>query len=174
MNFNYRDTINLLTRTPSTLKSLLSGLPEGWVKNRESEDSWNVYEVVGHLIECERYNFIPRVKMILIEGEATTFPPFDRYSQLSKYKNESVEELLELFEQLRYENIEILKRLINEEIDWEKKGVHPEFGAVSLREQLSTWVVHDLSHISQMTRVMANRYYDDVGPWKKYLRVMNS
>ena len=48
-------------------------------------------------------------------------------------------------------------------------GRHPELGVVTLGELLATWVVHDLGHVAQVTRVMAKRYRDDVGPWAAIL-----
>jgi hypothetical protein len=53
-------------------------------------------------------------------------------------------------------------------------GTHPQFGVVSLRELLSTWVVHDLTHVTQIVRVMAKRYNEDVGPWKEYLSILDN
>ncbi len=61
--------------------------------------------------------------------------------------------------------------LTEEEV--ELAGTHPEFGKVTLGQLLATWVAHDLTHLAQISRVMARRWTEAVGPWRKYLRVLN-
>ncbi|MBY6037658.1 DinB family protein [Fictibacillus nanhaiensis] len=172
MHFHLNEAIELLERTPLTLTHLLSGLSEGWLTCNEGNETWNAIEVVGHLIEGEKYNWIPRMKMILTDGENQTFPPFDRLSFVNEIKGKTIQELVKEFHQYREENLATLKMEILNETDFERTGLHPDFGPVRLRELLSTWVIHDLTHISQITRVLAKRYKEDVGPWKKYLGIL--
>jgi hypothetical protein len=49
---------------------------------------------------------------------------------------------------------------------------YPECGPVTLRLLLATWVAHDLAHLGQISRVMAKQYKDAVGPWRRYLGVI--
>ena len=42
-----------------------------------------------------------------------------------------------------------------------------------LGDMLATWAVHDLSHIAQIAETMAKRYREDVGPWRRYLPVLD-
>ncbi|HET8769831.1 MAG TPA: hypothetical protein VFM71_02500 [Gemmatimonadaceae bacterium] len=44
---------------------------------------------------------------------------------------------------------------------------------MTLRQLLATWVTHDLGHLAQVSRVMAKRYRDDVGPWRAFLPVLD-
>jgi hypothetical protein len=172
MNFKIEEAIEILERTPLTLSSLLTGLSDEWIFSNEGESTWSPFDVVGHLIEAEKYNFIPRIEMILTKGESETFPPFDRFSQIRQNSEKTVDQLLVEFAEIRLKNLEELKAIIQLNTNLEQRGVHPDFGVVRLREQLSTWTAHDLSHIAQIVRVMANRYKEDVGPWKAYLRIM--
>jgi len=172
MNFNIKEGLEILERTPQTLEYFLAGLSEEWMKSNEGEGTWNASEVIDHLIECEKVNWVPRLETILQEGENKPFPPFDRYSHLNKKTSESVEQKLLEFKKVRTHNIDKLKDQIKPELHFELTGLHPEFGSVKLRELLAAWVVHDLTHISQIVRVMANRYREDVGPWKKYLSIL--
>ncbi|KKB71629.1 MULTISPECIES: DinB family protein [Bacillus] len=174
MNFQLKEAIEILERTPKTLSYMLTGLSNSWINCNEGEATWSAFDVVGHLIEGEKNNWIPRIEMILTKGETETFPPFDRFSQLQQNADKTIKELLSEFVKLRRENVETLRRLIQPHTDFEQTGVHPEFGVVKLREQISTWVAHDLTHISQIARVLAKRYQEDVGPWKAYLRILNS
>ena len=172
MEFNLTESIKILARTPMVLSHLLEGLPETWVKTNEGENTWSPYDVVGHLIHGEKTDWIPRVMIILGKNEDKTFVPFDRFAQFQESKGKSIEQLLEEFGQLRPDNIQRLQSMdINKEM-LSKEGVHPEFGSVTLKQLLGTWVVHDLSHLHQITRVMAKNYKTEIGPWAQYLSVL--
>jgi len=172
MHFNLKEAIEVLERTPQTLESFLSGLSEGWLYCNEGEGTWNAVEVIEHLIEGEKNNWIPRLEFILKEGCNQPFPPFDRFSHLNDKSQMSIDEKLQEFKEIRMQNITKLKSLIEPELHLELKGSHPAFGTVKIRELLSTWVVHDLTHIAQIVRVMAERYRADVGPWIEYLGIL--
>ncbi|MGG4169150.1 DinB family protein [Rossellomorea vietnamensis] len=173
MNFTLNEAIELLERTPVTLETFLTGLSTGWLESNEGDGTWNALQVVDHLIEGEKHNWIPRVKMILQDGENVVFPEFDRYSHLDGSASISLGEKLEEFRSLRSENIQELNELmIQHEYAFDKTGLHPAFGKVTVRELISTWVVHDLTHLSQIVRVFSKRYGEDVGPWKEYLGVL--
>ncbi len=173
MNLNFMEAIEILERTPQTLENFLSGLSEDWLQCNEGKNTWNVREVVQHLIEAEKNNWIPRLKWIIKEGETQLFPPFERFSHLNDTEVAEINRILLKFKTIREKNIIELKSLIKPEIHFELTGVHPEFGKVKLRELLSTWAVHDLTHIAQIVRIMAERYREDVGPWKEYLGILN-
>ncbi|AUO13600.1 DinB family protein [Priestia megaterium] len=172
MNFNLKEAIEILEHTPQTLEKLLSGLSAGWLQSNEGEGTWTTSEVIEHLIEAEKNNWIPRLEFILEEGRKGAFPPFDRYAHLNKESTSSIEEKLLEFKKIRIQNLHQLKLLVKHENHLEVRGAHPEFGEVKVRELLSTWVAHDLTHIAQIVRVMAERYREDVGPWEEYLGIL--
>ena len=172
MNFNLKEAIEVLERTPKSLESLLSGLSESWLCSNEGEGTWTASEVIDHLIECEKTNWIPRLNCILNKEGNNHFPPFDRFSHLNEKYEKSIEERLLKFKNLRAENITKLQSLVDPELHLELEGIHPDLGTVKLRELLSTFVVHDLTHITQIARVMAKRYKTDVGPWIANLSVL--
>lgn len=171
MKFNPGNSIPVLMRTPVVLRSLLSGLDEEWTMNNDGTETWSPYDVIGHLIHGEKTDWIVRAKIILSEGDKT-FEPFDRFAQFNDSKGKTLLQLLDEFEILRNNNIAELEQLNITEEMLENTGVHPEFGAVTLRQLLATWVAHDLGHIVQISRTMARQYKDEVGPWKAYLSVM--
>ena len=173
MDFDFKKALEILNRTPQVLHSLLSDLSFEWYNENEGGDSWSPYDVMGHLIHCEKTDWIPRAKIILSNAAEKTFIPFDRYAQFNVSEKKSLEQLLDEFQSLRIENLKTLEALNLTDIDLAKRGVHPELGEVNLKELLSTWVVHDLGHISQITRVMAKQYGSEVGPWKRYLGILN-
>jgi DinB superfamily len=172
MEIELADIIDLLNRTPATLKELLHGLPKTWTETNEGENTWSPFDVVGHLIHGEHVNWIPRAKMILEFGESKVFEPFDRFAQFEASKGKTLEQLLEEFEVIRHENIRTLKDMNLTLEDLQKCGHHPEFGRVTLGELLSTWAAHDLDHVVQISRTIAKGYKEAVGPWRAYLSVL--
>lgn len=173
MNFILEEAIEVLERTPQALESLLTGLADGWLLHNEGDGTWHATEVVEHLMEAEKTNWIPRLEIILQEGESKPFPPFDRFARLQETSERSFEQKLLAFKTLRAQNIAKLRTLVEPEKHLELTGLHPAFGVVKVRELLSTWVVHDLTHTAQIVRVMAKRYTVDVGPWSEYLGILN-
>jgi len=172
MKFDIHDSIEILQRTPTILESYLSGLPDTWLKKNEGENTWSPYDIIGHLIFGEKTDWIPRAKLILSQSENRMFEPFDRFAQLKEDQNKPIAELLGDFKDLRVKNLEELKPLHISAKDLELTGMHPEFGEVTLEQLISTWVVHDLGHIAQISRVMAKQYAGNVGPWNAYLGIL--
>ncbi|WP_408892102.1 DinB family protein [Paenibacillus taichungensis] len=173
MPFKMTEAIEILERTPQTLKHLLSGLSEGWLTCNEGEETWNAQEVIDHLIEGEKTNWMTRLTFISNEGGSNKpFPAFDRYSHLGRTSEESIEDKLLEFDMLRTRNITGLKELMDSEAKLEQTGTHLAFGTVTASELIATWAVHDLTHIAQIVRIMAKRYDSDVGPWKEYLGIL--
>ena len=172
MEHDLQQTMALLTRTPAALDALLRGLPETWTMRSEGEDTWSVFDVVGHLIDGERVNWIPRARMILESGESRTFEPFDRLGHVREGRGKTLEQLLDEFTRLRQENVGELSALNLRREDLERRGRHPAFGVVSLSELLATWATHDLTHLHQVSRIMAHQYRESVGPWSAYLGVL--
>ena len=172
MNFVLEEAVEILERTPRTLEAMLTGLSEPWLACREGEGTWSASEVVGHLIEAERSNWIPRIEWLLEHGEERPFPPFDRFAHLQRPPGGTLEERLAEFRELRAASTAKLRAIVDPERHLGLRGLHPDFGSVTLAQLLSTWVVHDLTHLSQIIRVMAKRYREDVGPWTAYLRIL--
>jgi hypothetical protein len=163
-------TIALLTRMPAALDALLRGLPDTWTSRNEGENTWDARGIIGHLIHGERTDWMPRTRHILQFGEARPFEPFDRLGHQAD--NGSLNELLDEFARLRAENLRELRTLNLQPSDLDRRGLHPALGTVTLSQLLATWAAHDLTHLHQLSRVMAHQYREGVGPWSAYLGVM--
>ena len=170
--FNLTEAIGLLTCTPATLDALLRGLPSMWVRGNEGKDTWSAFDIMGHLIFAERSDWMPRARFVLENGEAQPFDPFDRFAQLKENQDKSLEQLLDDFTRLRRDNLAALQALNLQQEDLTRRGKHPALGVITLSELLATWAVHDLTHLHQISRVMAQQYRDMVGPWRAYLGVL--
>lgn len=173
MDFDLAAGTAILERTPHTLRAMLAGLPPAWTDATEGPDTWSPYVIVGHLIHGERADWIPRAQIILAQGPDRRFKPFDRFAQFRESQRKTLAELLDEFARLRAESLATLAgwRLTEDQLALE--GEHPEFGPVTLRQLLATWVAHDLGHVAQTARVLAKQYRDAVGPWRAYLPVMD-
>ena len=170
MDFVLEDAIPVLERTPTVLSGLLDELPEQWTRVDEGPDTWTPREVVAHLIHGERTDWIPRARIIIKQERYRRFDPFDRFAELKS--DRPLRDLLAEFEDLRGRNVATLHGWNLKDKDMELTGEHPDLGSVTMRQLLATWVVHDLSHIAQITRTMARAYTQAVGPWTKYFRVL--
>ena len=173
MDFNLTAGIAVLERTPPTLHAMLGGLPPSWTDATEGPETWSPYVIVGHLIHGERTDWIPRAQIIIAQGPERRFTPYDRFAQFQESQGKSLADLLDEFARLRAENLATLAgwRLTDAQLDLQ--GEHPEFGSVTLRQLLATWVAHDLGHIAQTARVMAKQYREAIGPWRAYLPIMD-
>jgi DinB family protein len=171
--FALDDAVALLARTPATLDAMLRGLPAWWTTAHEGPDTWSPFDVVGHLIHGEETDWIPRVMIILEDGESRTFDKFNREAQFETSQPPSLGDRLDQFAALRRENLKRLSELKLTAADLDRTGRHPAFGVVTLRQLLATWVAHDLDHVMQIARVLGHQYASDVGPWRAYLRIIS-
>jgi hypothetical protein len=171
--FNIDEGIALLERTPGALDALLRGLPEVWARRNEGGETWSAFDILGHLVHGERTDWLPRVRILLEHGEARAFDPFDRFAQFKESAGKQLEDLLDEFASLRRENLAALRKLDLRAEDMGRTGRHPTQGVVILSELLAAWAVHDLTHLHQLTRVMAHQYRGTVGRWSDFLGVLH-
>lgn len=172
MKFDIEEAISILERTPVVLKTYLKGLSADWTNHNEGENTWSPFAIVGHLIVGEKTDWVVRAGIILADNPDKNFKPFNMTAQFEYGDGKSLEQLLDEFELLRIDNLKKLKAMSLTDEYMFRTGIHPEFGEVNLKELLSTWVVHDLGHIAQISRVMAKQYKAEVGPWIKYLGIL--
>jgi hypothetical protein len=173
MEFDVAQGIAVLERTPGMLHAMLHDLDAAWLDATEGPETWSPYVILGHLVHGERANWIPRARFILSQSTSRRLPPYDRLAHFRESQGKSLSGLLDEFGRLRAENLATLAawRLTDAELALD--GEHPEFGTVTLRQLLATWVVHDLGHMAQTARVMAKQYRDAIGPWRAYLPIVD-
>jgi hypothetical protein len=172
MTFDLHKTIEILENTPAAIANLLDGLSEEWTHTNEGGESWSAFDILGHLIHGENTDWISRLEIILGEDDDKTFVAFDRFAMFELSRDRTLPDLVDEFSGLREKNLAYLRSLSLTEVDLGKQGMHPELGPTTARQLLSTWAVHDLSHIAQIARVMAKQYRDEVGPWQAYIPIL--
>lgn len=170
--YDLDDGMALLARTPAALDALLRGLPDAWTLTNEGEGTWTVREVVAHLIYGDRTDWIPRARHILEFGESRPFPPFERTGHIRESEGKPLDDLLDELARVRAQSLDALRTLRLTPEDLARRGQHPALGPVSLSELLATWTAHDLTHLHQIARIMAHQYREAVGPWVRYLGVL--
>jgi hypothetical protein len=172
MEFEIDAAIALLDRTPRVLRAWLDGLPEAWLAADEGPATFSPREVLGHLLHGENTDWIPRLRRILEHGETKAFEPYDRFAQQRLYEDWTAAQLLDALAARRSENLAAVRALQLAGADLDRRGTHPDLGPVTLRQLLSTWVVHDQNHVAQIARVLARQYAGEVGPWRAYLPIL--
>ena len=173
MSFDLPRTLEILSRTPGVVESLLDGLSEDWLDASEGPDTFTPRDVVGHLIHGEQTDWVPRIRLILEHGEEQPFTPFDRFGFREAILGRSIDDLLGELRNLRADNLDYVHGLSLTAADLDRKGRHPTLGAVTLGQLFAAWMVHDLGHIRQIVRVLAREYDQAVGPWKEYLSILD-
>lgn len=173
MNFDLNKSIEILERTPEVYVALFSNSNHNLDKINEGVDTWNGYNIIGHLIHGEKTDWIPRAEIIIGNNDNKTFESYDRFAQEKLYSSQTIEDLLTEFKNLRKKNIEKLTSWNLSKTDLEKEGIHPDLGTVTLRQLISTWTIHDIAHLNQVSRAIVKHYVEDVGPWKKYTKLLN-
>ena len=173
MELQLGEAIEVLERTPGVFRAMLAGLSPRWLNGNEGGDTFSPRDVLGHLIHGEETDWMPRVEIILHEGERRPFTPFDRFGFRGWIVAASLEDLLERFAALRRGNLQKLDALQLGPGELERRGRHPALGTVTLGQLIASWAVHDLGHLGQAARVMARQYRDAVGPWREYLTVLD-
>jgi hypothetical protein len=172
MEHDLQQSIAVLSRTPAALDALLRDLPESWTHRNEGGDTWTVFDVIGHLTYADRVNWLPRARKILEFGESQPFDPFDRLGHKTECKGKTLPQLLDEFARVRSQCLEDLRALNLQPVQLALCGRHPALGPVALSELLATWVVHDMTHLHQISRILAHQYRGAVGPFAAYLGVL--
>ncbi|HVC47738.1 MAG TPA: DinB family protein [Terracidiphilus sp.] len=173
MEPSLKHTLTLLDRMPAAFSALLGDLPETFTLADEGPYTWNAHDVIGHLIHCERADWLPRARHILAHGQSQPFPPFDRLGHIREMHGKSLAQLLDEFAHMRAVSLSDLADLNLQPADLDRLGTHPAFGAVTLAQLLSAWAAHDLTHLHQLSRVLASPFRQAVGPWSRNLGVLN-
>ena len=173
MKFNLQQAIRILEKTPMVVRTMLSNLDSAWTGANEGGDTWSPNEVIGHLVHGEKTDWMPRLEIMMNNGSMQTFEPYDRFAQAKMSEGKSLEDLLNAFESIRKENLMTLRAKNISEADLMRKAIHPSLGEITLAQMLSAWVVHDQGHIAQISRVLAKNYTEEVGPWTKFLTILN-
>ena len=173
MEFDLQNAIALLSHTPATLNALLRNLPDAWTSKNEGDGTMTPYDVIGHLIFLDRNSWMQRAMLILQSDEPQAFKPVNREGRADSDEDKALPHLLDEFARLRSQNLDALRVLNLQKEDLERRAIHPNFGLVTLSQLVATWTAHDMTHLHQISRILAHQYREAVGPWVKFLGVLH-
>lgn len=172
MRYNLPMAHAVLTRTPSVFRSMLIGLPHEWLTSPEKPGAWSPHEIACHVADLEHDAWLPRIHAIVDSQWTDSLPNVNRERFRERYTGVSLEEVLHDFSTVRAANLVALGQLQLDDATLATTGTHSQLGTVRLSHLLSTWVVHDLTHMAQINRTMASRYRSEVGPWADLLSIL--
>src|SRR6058998_3298119 len=108
MDFDLDHAIEVLGRTPDTLRALLQNVSSQWARGTEGPETFSPFDNIGHLIDGEETDWMARARIILAQGANRRFEPYDRFRHRARNKNRTLDSLLDEFARLRAENLRVL------------------------------------------------------------------
>lgn len=174
MKFSINKSLEILENTPLVISSFLNNLSEEWTINNEGINTWSVKEVVAHLIVCEKTDWLPRVKIILSDFHNKDLDPINMKEHFDISNNSTLNDLILNFKHLRESVIKEIRSFNLQETDFKKTAIHPKLGEINLQELIAAWTVHDLTHITQISRIMAMQYKENVGGFASFLGILKA
>ncbi len=120
---------------------------------RDGADGWSIVEIVCHLRDFDDV-FHGRADMIRRQDHPQ-LPAYDHEAMAidRAYQSEQVSDAFAALKDSRQRFRDFFKGLSADE--WERAGVHPEQGNFSMADAAMQVVMHDLDHLEQITRVLA-------------------
>jgi len=142
------EVADILEYSGGAYAGALKTLPPAAASWRPAEGEWCVNECVGHVIEAEKLAFAGRIRIIL----AADSPALQTWNQASVAESRhdcdrSSQDLLEEFEPLRRDSLELIRSLRPEDLT--RAGTHPKVGRLTVGDLLHEWVHHDGNHLRQ-------------------------
>ena len=145
-----------LARTADELAGAITGQRDAVLSRRPDAKNWAAKEVVCHLRDSEGV-FAARFEQILAMDTdprlVVTGP--DREAEERQYLRNDAGEALAAFRRRRAETLDTFGKLTLAE--WQKGGMHPVHGRITIDDFLSLMAWHDDNHIDQLTRALQGR-----------------
>lgn len=155
---------------PTVLAAYFDTLHEAWLDGNEGPGTWSSRETLTHMVHVEP-SWMGRLEFIAAHGSKQPFPLVDRSDHMEAIGHRSADWLVAEFSQRRLAS---LSRLDVLEFEPESPGLHAELGPVTMGQLLAAWTTHDLNHLSQIVKAMAKQYRLTVGPWRRFLAVVDA
>jgi uncharacterized damage-inducible protein DinB len=145
-----------LTRTAGELAATITGQSDAVLSRRPDARNWAAKEIVCHLRDAEEA-FGTRFEQILaMDVDPTlTGPNPDRVAEERQYLRNDAAEALAAFRKRRQETLEVFGKLTAAQ--WDKGGLHPVRGRITLDGFLSLMAWHDDNHLDQIKRALEGK-----------------
>ena len=145
--------IERLTRTADELAAAIKGQSDAVLSRRPDAKNWAAREVVCHLRDAEEA-FGGRFEQILAMDTDPKLagPNPDRVAEERQYLRNDATEAVAAFRRRRQETLEVFGKLTAAQ--WDKGGIHPVRGRITLDGFLSLMAWHDDNHLDQLKRAL--------------------
>lgn len=137
-----------LRQTPGEVAKLLDGLSEAQLNQAPADGGWAIRNVLTHLRDAQdvlafRLDLFLREEHPVLESKAVW--------TWAANEHEHPPTAREIFEAYRSSRMDTLDNLAQMPLaDWWRTGRHEEFGDVTLRQQVSYFAAHEVTHLSQI------------------------
>jgi len=150
-----KDPLGVLASTPARIGALIAGRSAEDLRWSTSPTRWSIAQIVTHLSDAEVVGAY-RFRLILAEP-ATPVQAYDQnaWAREMRYEARDPHASLALFAALRRSLVGLLRGLGDAEL--ERYGMHAERGKESIRTMISLYAGHDINHLGQIERLIAER-----------------
>ena len=148
-----RPLIEKIRSLPTQIEGLVSSLDHEQLTTHYIAGEWTVAQNVHHLADSHMNSFI-RIRLILTE-ERPTLKPYDQdlWAELADSGTIALEESLGILDGLHARWVRLFESL--DEAAWQRSGLHPENGEVTIEDMLRIYAAHGQGHIDQISQALA-------------------
>lgn len=145
------EAMSQLQETPLAVAALMDGITEQAMHQSAEDGGWALRNIISHLRDAQDV-FAYRIDLFLKEDD----PVLEMKAVWTWARNESehsssTREIFEAYLNSRHETITKLKAIPL--VDWWRSGRHEEFGRVSIKNQVSYFASHELTHLPQIEKL---------------------
>ena len=145
--------IEKIRRLPQQVEELISGLSPQELTAKPLADEWTVAQNVHHLADSHINSYV-RCKLMATEDNPT-LKPYDEgaWALLADGSSADLSDSVTLLKALHARWVQFWESLPDDA--WQRTGMHPESGSITLARQLELYVEHGEAHVDQIRRTLA-------------------
>lgn len=153
---NEYDPVSVTTNlnyAPEKVKKLIEGISEEKL-NTKNGDNWSIREVITHLRDAQGV-MEARIKLFL-EQDNPILSSQNVFDWATKKEGQppTTWDIYEMYNESRKNTIDYLESL--EFRDWWNIGKHDEWGNITIFEQVSYFIAHEMTHLGQILNLIQN------------------
>jgi DinB superfamily len=164
------EVVASLQNTPAVLRPLVRPLPRDMFTWHPTPGKWCINEVVGHLIEADRHDFMGRIHLIL-DHEEPRLTVSDQ-AEVAQMRHDCNRDLHELLDELSHQRSSSLSCIVMfGDTELQRGGVHPTIGHLHIGNLLHEWVYHDMNHIRQIVANVQGFLWEPLGHMQRFYQL---
>ena len=143
--------LKALRETAHAMESLLWSIDDDELDRCPEDGEWSARELVVHMAEMERryVGWLERI-VRLDEPRIDAFDA-DSIDLFERGEGEAVFDVMDEFAVQRRQAVYLLWSL--DDADWQRRGIHPYLGPITLTQVAREMNEHDLAHLWQLRRL---------------------